>query len=270
MREVGEADLDARPSRPDEPCPAHPGRHLLRQAQQLARGSPRGRRRRGRRSPRRRRCARAPGRSTDRGSRPQARSARWLPAAWPSARSRVSRGGVGDVARRCAARAGAAAPRSAPPPPTAHRPAGGAGTTITRSAGTTSSPSGLHRVRGELGDELRGGHTDRAGDALLVVDLGPDRARRSRGRLPRRRRAPATSRKASSRLSGSTSGVIERKISMTRGRDLGCSARWSGGTMTVSGARRRARLIGIAEWMPRRGPRRWPRARHRDCRRRRR
>jgi hypothetical protein len=36
------------------------------------------------------------------------------------------------------------------------------------------------------------------------------------GASPRRRRAPVTSRKASSRLIGSTNGVNERKIVITR------------------------------------------------------
>jgi hypothetical protein len=68
--------------------------------------------------------------------------------------------------------------------------------------------------------------------------------------LPRRRSAPDTSRKASSRLSGSTIGVMEPNSAMTL--RLTCAyCRWSGSITVACGARRRARDIGMAEWMPR-------------------
>ena len=40
--------------------------------------------------------------------------------------------------------------------------------------GTTSSPSGLHRAEASLATNLVRGHPDRAGDALLLGDRGPD------------------------------------------------------------------------------------------------
>ena len=65
------------------------------------------------------------------------------------------------------------------------------------------------------------------------------------------RRTPATSRNASSSAIGSTSGVNERRIAMT----ARLAARYAskrGARNTASGQARRARAIGIAEWMPKR------------------
>ena len=71
--------------------------------------------------------------------------------------------------------------------------------------------------RGDLGHELAGRDPDRAGDALLLRDLGPDEGGDPGGRHwgPSRRSAPDTSRNASSSASGSTSGVIAPKMAMT-------------------------------------------------------
>ena len=78
------------------------------------------------------------------------------------------------------------------------------------------------------------------------------RARSSRpistGR-PRRRTAPETSRNASSSESGSTCGVMLANSAMTPALTR-LYLRWSGGTTTSCGHSRRARPIGIAEWMP--------------------
>ncbi len=67
--------------------------------------------------------------------------------------------------------------------------------------------------------------------------------------VPRRRRAPATSRNASSRLRGSTNGVIERKISMTP-RDTSAYMPWVGCSTTACGHSRLARPMGMAAWTP--------------------
>ena len=66
---------------------------------------------------------------------------------------------------------------------------------------------------------------------------------------PSRRTAPATSRNASSSDSGSTSGVTERKTSITPADTVEYSP-WLGWTTVACGQSRRARLIGIAEWTP--------------------
>ena len=75
-------------------------------------------------------------------------------------------------------------------------------------------PSGLQRVEASLATNLVV-----ATPTEQVMPCSSDTRSRisapiSAGR-PRRRTAPATSRNASSRDSGSTSGVIERKISIT-------------------------------------------------------
>ena len=66
---------------------------------------------------------------------------------------------------------------------------------------------------------------------------------------PRRLSAPATSRKASSRASGSTSGVTVPKIAMTS-LDTAAYSRCRGGTNTARGHSRRARPTGIADRTP--------------------
>ena len=69
------------------------------------------------------------------------------------------------------------------------------------------------------------------------------------GGSPWVRPAPATSRKASSRESGSTSGVTERRIAMTD-RLAASYASKRGGRKTASGQRRRARALGMALCTP--------------------
>ena len=85
----------------------------------------------------------------------------------------------------------------------------------TDSCGTTSNPSGLARDDASFATNLVLATPDRARQALLVGDPGPDQL----GDLPRTAQPPAgpgrrrgTPRR---RDSGSTTGVIDRKISMT-------------------------------------------------------
>ena len=130
------------------------------------------------------------------------------------ARAERRAAGCGRCRRRCAARGGAAPPRSCSPPPTGRRPAAGAGSRRPRSRGTTSSPSGLAGVEASLATNLVG-----ATPTEQVMPCSSGTGARivspiSAGR-PSSRPAPATSRNASSRESGSTSGVTERNISMT-------------------------------------------------------
>ena len=66
---------------------------------------------------------------------------------------------------------------------------------------------------------------------------------------PSRRTAPDTSRNASSRASGSTSGVIVRNRAMTSRDTTEYSPRLGGRTMAC-GHSRRARAIGMAEVTP--------------------
>ena len=79
----------------------------------------------------------------------------------------------------------------------------------------------LGRLRRQLGQELVRRHADRAGEPLLVEHRGGGCAAAIAGGSPNSRVAPPTSRNASSRLSGSTSGVTSRKIAITRLRHLG-------------------------------------------------
>ena len=86
---------------------------------------------------------------------------------------------------------------------------------MTSAGRTTQQPVGLGARGGELGDELGAGDADRAGDALLVEDPGPE-VLADLGRVARAAvRHPETSRNASSSYSGSTSGVIDRNSAIT-------------------------------------------------------
>ena len=85
---------------------------------------------------------------------------------------------------------------------------------MTSSRGTTSRPSGLHRAEASLARNIV-----LATPTEQVMPCSSATRARShsptlRG-LPSRRCAPPTSRKASSRESGSTRGVTEAKISIT-------------------------------------------------------
>ena len=136
--------------------------------------------------------------------------------------------------------------------PTPHSALTGSGcrNSTTRSTGTTMSPSGLAR--------------DEASFATNLVPATPTeqvtpcsswiRARMCSAIVvgePSRRTVPATSRKASSSDSGSTSGVTERKTAMTLS-ETWVYSRWSGRRTTACGHSRRARVIGIAECTPKR------------------
>ena len=66
---------------------------------------------------------------------------------------------------------------------------------------------------------------------------------------PRRRRAPATSRKASSMLTCSTIGVTEASTAMTW-RDTSTYRSRRAGRKTASGQSRRACPTGMAAWIP--------------------
>ena len=134
---------------------------------------------------------------------------------------------VGDVPHRAHAQALQLARVAGPTP---HRARAGSGRRKPSSsgrhhpdAGAGDRPGGrgrgLGRLRGQLGHHLGGGDAHRAGEALPLLDLGR-MARPIAAPSPNRRRAPVTSRNASSRLSGSTSGVLERKMSMTPCADL--------------------------------------------------
>jgi len=107
---------------------------------------------------------------------------------------------------------------------------------------------GLGPAGRQLGDELARGHAHRAGDPLLVGDPVPQQPPIQAGG-PSRRTAPATSRKASSRLTGSTSGVTDRKISITPW-ETSAYRSGSGSITTACGHSRRARASGIAECTP--------------------
>jgi hypothetical protein len=66
---------------------------------------------------------------------------------------------------------------------------------------------------------------------------------------PSRLMAPETSRKASSRASGSTSGVTDRKTAMTS-LDTAAYPAWRGAMNTACGHSRLARVTGIADPTP--------------------
>ena len=116
------------------------------------------------------------------------------------------------------------------------------------SAGTRSTPSGLAIPEASLATNFVA--------AIPTEHVTPCSARtRSRMRAattdggPTRRRAPETSRKASSMLTCSTRSVASPKISITA-RDAARYAAWSGGTTAARGQSRLACVMGIAAWIP--------------------
>jgi hypothetical protein len=141
--------------------------------------------------------------------------------------------------------------RSAVRLPTPHSAETGNGcrNASTSSRGTTSMPSGLHSPEASLATNL----VDATPTEQVIPWAASTRARMSApiraGVTPNRRSAPDTSRNASSRLSGSTSGVMSRKIDMTP-----LEASWYsgnvGGRNTAFGHSRRACAVGMAERMP--------------------
>ena len=106
------------------------------------------------------------------GPRPARAGAR--PAASPSARCRRGSGVAARSPTVSQAEPGQLLRGALADAPQRRRPAAGAGSRARRSAGTTSSPSGLHRAEASLATNLRRRHPDRAGDALLVGDPGAD------------------------------------------------------------------------------------------------
>ena len=220
--EVVEAHLEGdRP--PGQAVRAQPGGHGVGHAHQLAVAACRGGGGRGRRSPRGRSTS-AAGRARRRGRRsPLARRVEVAAVGVAERRARPRRRAGRRGRRRCARRAARAGLSVAGPTP--HSASTGSGWRKASSSpgridhhtrgparGPCSEARGLAASEAELGQELVARHADRARQALLVEDVGPDGVRRSRSPVPCSRRAPVTSRKASSSESGSTSGVNERKI----------------------------------------------------------
>ncbi len=80
--------------------------------------------------------------------------------------------------------------------------------------GTTSRPSGLHRAEAILATNLLGATPTEQVMPCCCQTSARIRAAMAAGG-PSRRSAPETSRKASSRASGSTSGVTVPKMAMT-------------------------------------------------------
>ncbi len=153
------------------------------------------------------------GASTGRGSRPQASAARWLPAAWPSARTRVSTG-VCATSPTVASPSRSSASSVFSPTPHSSPTGSGCRKATTRSAGTTSRPSGLARVEASFATNF----VDATPTEQVMPCSSWTRERMSSAMTaggPSRRTAPETSRNASSRLSGSTSGVTSRNTAMT-------------------------------------------------------
>ena len=113
---------------------------------------------------------------------------------------------------------------------------------------TIRSPSGFEMVEAILATCLVA--------ATPTLHVSPVRSltriRRSRAilpGLPHSRRAPRTSRNASSIDRGSTSGVISSKIAMTW-RDISVYREYGGFTTIAFGHRRRAIATGIADFTP--------------------
>ena len=135
-------------------------------------------------------------------------------------------GQVGEVADGARPR-GARAARVAGPTPHSARTGSGSqeGELLVRGhdrarpapgSGPVRVTRGLAASDASLATNFVGGHADRAGQALLGQHLLADGPARCVGPSPSSRRAPVTSRNASSRQSGSTSGVYDRKIAITR------------------------------------------------------
>ena len=138
-------------------------------------------------------------------------------------RSAAARPAPARGRRPCAGPAAGAPRRCAPPPPTARSTGSGCRKSRTRSAGTTTRPSGLARVEASLATNLVGATPTEQVSRSSCADPATDQHRDLGGR-PSSRRAPATSRNASSMESGSTSGVIVPEDSHDgtgRGRVLG-------------------------------------------------
>ena len=202
-------------------------------------------------------------------ARPRPARAGGAPAASPDGPLQGGERGVRDVGDGAQAEPAAAPPRCAPPPPTARRPAAGAGSVTTSSRGTTTIPSGLARPEASLATNLVAATPTEQVMPCSSCDGVAERARRSAPGEPSRRTAPDTSRNASSSESGSTTGVTERKVSITAAETAAVEARGRAGARRPAGtaagpgpsASPRRRRSG--------GPRRWPRAPRRGCRRRR-
>ena len=229
--EVVEADLD-RHRAPGDAGGAAAGWPRRRPGGRARGAASRGGGGRGRRSPRGRwTWAPGPG-TTARSSRPRARrpgGRRWPRRAGPAHHALVGRAARSPTVRTpqpLEALEGRWGRR-----PTGPGPAAGAGRPAPRPAATTFTPSpgsgprrptpGLGRLRRQLGDELDGGHADRAGAGRSSASTrGPDRRRRSSARRRAAAGRPVTSRKASSSERASTSGVNEPKIAMHPPADL--------------------------------------------------
>jgi hypothetical protein len=117
-------------------------------------------------------------------------------------------------------------------------------------AGTTSRPSGLQRVLASLATNLV-----EAAPTEQVRPVSACTRRRIMAPIsagePKSPRAPATSRNASSMLSGSTSGVTSRKMPMTTRDQCAYFSMWP--PMTVAcGQSRSACAMGMAERTPKR------------------
>ncbi len=100
--------------------------------------------------------------------------------------------------------------------PTPHSAVTGSGCrkASTRAAGTTSMPSGLHRADASLATNLVGATPTEQVSCNSSTTRRRIAAAMSAGR-PAARTLPRTSRNASSRESGSTSGVTSRRIAIT-------------------------------------------------------
>ena len=151
--------------------------------------------------------------TTVRGSCPVASACRWVAVPSPSARTRA---GSGRAAMSPTVFSPSPARCSAVRSPTPHSAPTGSGCrkASTPSAGTTSRPSGLQRDDASLARNFVGATPTEqvipcssAMRARIHSPIQPGR--------PRRRRAPDTSRNASSSDSGSTSGVTDRNTAMT-------------------------------------------------------
>ncbi len=149
---------------------------------------------------------------TARSSWPCASADSCAAAAWPSANWSVASGvfAISPIVRR-PRRCRIASVRS----PTPHSAAVGSGCKKVRTpwAGTSSSPSGLHRADAILATNIDGATPTEQVSCSCEATLARMAAATRTGD-PRRRRAPVTSRNASSRDSGWTIGVTSRKIAM--------------------------------------------------------
>ena len=114
--------------------------------------------------------------------------------------------------------------------------------------GTTSRPSGLASAEASFATNFVGATPTEQVTPCSSAMVSRSAAAMSAGE-PSRRWAGATSRKASSRESGSTYSVTEPKVAMTEA-EIRAYRRWSGATTTAWGQSRRARAIGIAEVTP--------------------